>query len=147
MSSSEEEARLREHLAELRKAARGIGKDVEIDLARVGSRIEELPRLTAKDAKYAVWEIEDELAAIGHRVDVDLKKLPGEIGRGAAAVGRGIGEGAVRIGSATRDGLEDAGHAAKEGTKNVFARAAGVKRTPMKGWSPPPADDESKGSE
>ncbi|MCI4349345.1 MAG: hypothetical protein L3J93_03895 [Thermoplasmata archaeon] len=137
MATPDEQARLREHLAELRKAAHGIGKDVEIELGAIADKIEKLPSRTAKDAKYALYEIEDDLAAAGHTIDRQLKKLPGEIGRGMVAAGSGIKNGAVRLGGATRDTLETVGHKTKEGTKNVLATAAGVRKTPIKEWRHP----------
>jgi len=33
--------------------------------------------------------------------------------------------------------MMDAGHKAKESTKNALATAAGVRKTPMREWSPP----------
>jgi len=33
--------------------------------------------------------------------------------------------------------VTDAPHLAKEGTKNAFARAAGIRKTPMRQWSAP----------
>lgn len=38
--------------------------------------------------------------------------------------------------------VADAPHVAKEGTKNVLARAAGIRRTPMREWTEPTATDE-----
>jgi hypothetical protein len=35
----------------------------------------------------------------------------------------------------------EAPHLAREGTKNVLARAAGVRRTPMRPWSDPESED------
>lgn len=142
MTTSEEQAQLREHLSELRRAARGLGKDFEIKFADLADQIERLPSMTAKDAKYALWQIEDDFASVGHKVGVEFKKLPHEIGQGLATAGSDLKEGAVRLGGATRDGLEAVGHATKEGTKNVLASAAGVRRTPLKAWSKPAQDDE-----
>ena len=36
----------------------------------------------------------------------------------------------------------DAPHVIKEGTKNAFARAAGIRRTPMQEWSEPSGEGE-----
>ena len=38
------------------------------------------------------------------------------------------------VGRDVKINVADAPHAAKEGTKNVFARAAGIKRGPMRSW-------------
>lgn len=128
---------MREHLAELRRAARGLGSDFEVRFEEIGAKIERLPSLTAKEAKYALYDIEDDFATMGRRVDRELKKLPGQIGRGLAAGVDGIKSGATRLGEATRDGIDAVGHRTVEGTKNALASAAGVRRTPMKQWSDP----------
>lgn len=44
------------------------------------------------------------------------------------------------IGRDVKIDVEDAPHAAKEGTRNALARAAGIRRGPMKGWSAPTDD-------
>ncbi len=130
---------MREHLAELRQATHGLGRDVEIRLEDVGRKIEKLPTLTAEEARAAAYEIEDDLVAIGHKAGVEIRRLPREIGHGIATGAGEIRDGAVRAGTAARDELEDVGHRTKEGTKNLLASAAGVRRTPMKGWSSPSA--------
>jgi hypothetical protein len=52
------------------------------------------------------------------------------------------------IGQDVKVDLEDAPHNVKEGTRNTLARAAGIKRTPMREWSPPATQalDGSSGS-
>ncbi len=137
MTTHEEQARLREHLAQLRMAAHGLGSDFEVRFEEIGSKIERLPTLTAREAKYALYEIEDDFSAMGHKVDVELKKLPREIGHGIATGVEGIKTGATRLGEATRDGIDAVGHRTVEGTRNALAAAAGVRRTPMKQWSDP----------
>lgn len=47
------------------------------------------------------------------------------------------------IGHDVKVDVEDAPHVAKEGAKNAFARAAGIKRTPIHEWSEP-SNDSSK---
>jgi hypothetical protein len=37
--------------------------------------------------------------------------------------------------------VADAPHRAKEGTKNALARAAGIRRTPMREWTEPASED------
>jgi hypothetical protein len=44
------------------------------------------------------------------------------------------------IGRDVKIDVSDTPHNVKEGTKNTFARAAGVRRTPMKEWSAPAGD-------
>lgn len=43
------------------------------------------------------------------------------------------------IGTDVKQDVTDAPHLAKEGTKNILARAAGVRRTPMREWTEQPA--------
>jgi hypothetical protein len=45
------------------------------------------------------------------------------------------------IGHDVKIDVADAPHLAKEGTKNALARAAGVRRTAMREWSDPSAED------
>jgi len=45
------------------------------------------------------------------------------------------------IGKDVEIGLTDAPHLTKEGTKNVLARAAGIRRTPMEEWTEPTSED------
>jgi hypothetical protein len=144
MTTSDEQAQLRAHLAELRRATSGLGRDFKIELGSVEKKIERLPTLTAKEAKYALLDIEDDFSALGRSIQQEARRLPGEIRAGVVAAGERVGEGASRFADATRDTLEDAGHRAKEGAKTAFAAAAGVRRTPMKEWHAPPETEESK---
>ena len=66
-------------------------------------------------------------------MDEEIRKIPGRIASGAVAIGSGTSHAA----GVARDAMVTAGHRAKERTKNAFAAATGVKRTPMKEWSPP----------
>jgi len=45
------------------------------------------------------------------------------------------------IGKDVKIDVADAPHVAKEGTKNVLARAAGIRRTPMREWTEPASED------
>lgn len=45
------------------------------------------------------------------------------------------------IGKDVEVGVADAPHLAKEGTKDALARAAGVRRTPMREWAEPRSKD------
>jgi hypothetical protein len=45
------------------------------------------------------------------------------------------------IGTDVKIDVADAPHVAKEGTKNALARAAGIRRTPMREWTEPPSED------
>ncbi len=139
MSSSQEQAQFRQHLAEMRRAAGGLGRDFANEFSNLDDKIERLGEVTAKQAKYLGIEIQDDFSSIGRAMDEEMRKLPGRIASGAVAIGAGTS----RAAGAARDAMVTAGHKAKEGTKNAFAAAAGVKRTPMKQWSPPTTESEN----
>jgi len=133
MSSSREQAQFRQHLADMRRAAGGLGSDFANEFSNLDEKIERIGRTTAKEAKYLGLEIQDDFARLGRSMDEEMRKLPQRIANGAIA----IGSGTSRAAGAARDAMVSAGHKAKEGTKNALASAAGVRRTPMKEWSPP----------
>jgi hypothetical protein len=142
MTTHDEQAQMRQHLAELRQAAHGLGRDFEIRAEEIGEKIERLPSLTAQEAREAIYDIEDDFTAMGRRIEAEARALPREIGQGIAAGAVGIGRGAARVGGAARDEVEEIGHRTKEGTKNLLASAAGVRRTPMKGWTSPGSESD-----
>ncbi|MGI0133036.1 MAG: hypothetical protein ACREDK_08135 [Thermoplasmata archaeon] len=145
MDETREQARLRQHLAEMGRAARMIGKDVTLDARDLEAKIARLPTLTAREAKYAVYDIEDGMTLLGHRIGVGAREMPGKIRDGLDAVGTSINTNITRATTATGQALEYVGHKTKEGTRNALAAAAGVKRTPIKEWSTPSSgssDDE-----
>ncbi len=137
MSESTEQAEFRRHLGELRKAAGGLGQDFASEFSQLDRKIERLGSVTARDAHDLALDIQDELAGLGRAVDSELRLLPHRI----AEAGTAIGSGTARAAGAARDAVVTAGKKTKEGAKNAFAAAAGVKRTPMKSWSPPSGED------
>lgn len=139
MPDSQEEAQFRQHLAELRQAASGLGRDFAHEFSDLDDKIERLGRVTGKEAKYLALDIQDGLSTVGRRLDEEVHRLPGRI----ANAGTALGAGTARAAGAARDAMVAAGKKAKEGTKNALATAAGVKRTPMKRWSPPDESSES----
>jgi len=139
MSESSEQAEFRRHLGELRKAAGGLGRDFKTEFSQLDTKIERLGSATARDAKALALDIEDDLGSLGRSVDDELRRLPHRI----AEAGSAIGAGTARAAGAAKDAVVTAGKKAKEGTKNAFAAAAGVKRTPMKSWSPPATEEGS----
>ncbi len=147
MVETAEQAELRRHLAELRRAAHGIGRDVEIKVetgARVlEEKISDMPEAAARDLETWFVDIDDDFRALGRVVDEGLAAIPGRV----ANAGSAIAQAAARVGSATRDGFVTAGKKTKEGTKNVLAAAAGVRRTPMKEWHPPSESDAGRDQE
>jgi hypothetical protein len=48
------------------------------------------------------------------------------------------------IGRDIETDVSDAPHVAKEGAKNALAKAAGIRRTPMKEWSEPESSTEPR---
>ncbi|MCI4361353.1 MAG: hypothetical protein L3J91_06575 [Thermoplasmata archaeon] len=136
MTDTPEQVQLRQHLAEMRRAAHGVGKDFEIAFKNLDSEISRLSTRTSKDLKYGMAEIEDDFQRLGRSIDDELVRLPQHMRDGAASVASAIGSGAARMGSATRDAFEAAGSRAVDGTKNAAARIAGVNRKPLKEWHP-----------
>lgn len=141
MPDSEEQAQLRQHLHEMRKAVGGLGRDFAIEIDNLDEKIDRLGKLTKKDAKYAALDIRDDFVALAHSIDEEAKKLPHQIGNAATRAGGAIASGASRFGSGTVNVFESAGSKAAEGTKNAAARIAGVRRTPMKEWHTPSSEE------
>ncbi|HLM91111.1 MAG TPA: hypothetical protein VK424_03555 [Thermoplasmata archaeon] len=126
MGDYQDQARFREHLAEMRRAASGLGHDFASEITDLDVKIEKFGHATAKDAKYLASDIEDGMSNLGRKIDDEMRRLPGR-----------IADGASRAGGATRDALIAAGKRTREGTRNALASAAGVNRKPMKTWSAP----------
>jgi NADP-dependent 3-hydroxy acid dehydrogenase YdfG len=136
MNDARQEAQFREHLAQMRRAAGGLGRDFANEFSNLDRKIERLGHSTSRDAHDLALDIQDDLANLGKAVDAEVRRIPTHI----TNAGLAIGTGASRAGAATRDAFVTAGKAAKTGTKNALASAAGVRRTPMKEWAPPSAD-------
>ena len=139
MSDRREQAQFREHLAEMRRAAAGLGGDFAHEFTDLDRKIERLGVATAQEARYLGSEIQEDFTTLGRAIDDGMRKLPGRI----ASAGVAIGSGTARAAGAARDAVVAAGHRAKTGTQNVLASAAGVKRTPMREWSPPTGGEAS----
>jgi hypothetical protein len=136
MTDSRQEAQFREHLAQMRRAAGGLGSDFASEFSDLDRKIERFGHSTSKEARYLAEDIQEDFSNLGKRMDEELRRVPTHF----ANAGIAIGTGAARAGAATRDAFVSAGHAAKTGTKNALASAAGVRRTPMREWSPPGAE-------
>jgi len=143
MADTLQQTQMRQHLSEMRRAARGLGTDFAVEFRTLDDKISRLGTATAKGLKYDVLDIEADFARLGRRIDTGLAALPQNIKRGATAAGSALAGGAVRLGGATRDAFESAGHRASEGTKNALASAAGVNRKPMKEWGTPQSSSDS----
>jgi hypothetical protein len=136
MTDSREQAQFRAHLADMRHAAGGLGRDFANEFSELDRKIERLGQASSKGARYLAEDIQEDFANLGKRMDEEVRRIPQHITNGAIA----IGTGASRAGAATRDAFVSAGKAAKTGTKNALASAAGVRKTPMREWAPPSAD-------
>jgi len=143
MTDTPEQIELRKHLAEMRRAAAGVGKDFEVAFRNLDNEISRLGTNAGRGLSYSVAEIEDDFARLGRSIDDELSRLPHHVKEGDVNLGSAIGSGAARVGGATRDAFEYAGSRAREGTKNALASAAGVNRKPIKEWHPTsPGDSE-----
>ncbi len=140
MAETPEQAEFRRHLSEMRKAASGLGRDFAKEFSDLDQKIERFGTSAARDARDLATDIQSEFARIGRSMDEELRRLPHRL----AGAGSAIGTGTVKVASAARDAVVDAGHRAKEGTKNAFATAAGVKRTPMRSWTSPEQEAEER---
>jgi hypothetical protein len=142
MGDSREQAQFREHLRQMRGAARGLGSDFANEFSDLDRKIERFGSSTAADARELGAQIQEDFTNLGRSMDAQMRQLP----RRFADAGIAIGAGVSRAGGATRDAMVVAGKKAKEGTKNALASAAGVKRTPMREWSAPLNDASSSSS-
>jgi hypothetical protein len=142
MTDTPEQAQLRRHLAELRQAFGAVGKDAELHLRDVPHKIDRLGGKVGKEAKYAYWELEDDLTSLERGLKKDAKALPGKVAQGAVAVGSAAAGAVSGAAGWTRDTIADAGHRAHQGTKNALASAAGVNRKPIKTWHPPSTTED-----
>jgi len=133
MSPPREQAQFRAHLAEMRHAAGGLGNDFAREFSDLDRKIERLGNATVKEAKYLSLEIQDDFSHLGKAMDAEMRRIPQRISDAGAAISAGT----VRAAGAVRDGVVAAGKAAKTSTRNALAAAAGVRRTPMREWSPP----------
>lgn len=136
MPDTVEQAQFRRHLAEMRQAAGGLGRDFRNEFSDLDRKIERFGHVTSRNAKELGAEISDDFSNLGKRMDEEMRRFPGRV----AAAGTAIGSGTVYVAGATRDAVVSAGHKAKRGTKNAFATAAGVRTKPIKTWSPPMSD-------
>lgn len=134
MAESPEQAELRRHLAELRKAASSLRHDLyQMQFAALEDKIARMPQRAGEELEDFYVDVRDDFGRLGRSLDDSLSKVPGHIEN----VGSAIAAAAIHVGSATKDAARAAGHATKEKTKDTFASIAGVKRTPMKEWHTP----------
>ncbi|MCI4335980.1 MAG: hypothetical protein L3K17_02110 [Thermoplasmata archaeon] len=140
MTDTPEQAELRRHLSELRQAAHGIGRDFRLEFASLDDKISRMPASAGKELRYFFEDVDDDFVRIGKALDHELMSVPGHLQNAGSA----IAAAAVRVGEATRGALENAGHATREKGKDALARAAGVKRHPMKEWRKPSGTERQR---
>jgi hypothetical protein len=140
MTDSREQSQLREHLAQIRRAVGGIGHDFSTEIRNLDKRISRLSDATGAEAERASNDLRRDISRLGSDVDREIRRLPGHIMDAGTALGSKTKEAA----GLARDAAVSAGHSAKTGTKALFARAAGVKKRPMREWTPPPPDNDPK---
>lgn len=138
MSDNREQSQLREHLAQIRNAVRGIGHDFSVEIQNLDKRISRLSDATGAEAERAGSDIRRDLSHLGTEVDHEIRRLPGHIKDAGTTLGAKTKEAA----GIARDAAVSAGHSAKTGTKSLLARAAGVKKRPVREWTPPPPDND-----
>lgn len=138
MNDSREQSQLREHLGQIRHAVRGIGHDFNLEIQNLDRRISRLSDATGAEAERTAADIRRDLSHLGGEVDREVRRLP-ERFRDAGVV---LGTKTLQAAGAARDAALTAGHTARSGTQNLFARAAGVKKRPMREWTPPPPEND-----
>ncbi len=143
MSESREQAQFRRHLADMRRAAGGLGRDFASEFTDLDRKIEKLGHVTARQAKDLGADIQEDFSNLGKAMDEEMRRLPQRI----ANAGTAIGSGTARAAGAARDAMVTAGKKAKAGTKNALASAAGVNRKPIKQWTPPSSGGSEPSSE
>jgi len=150
MAETSEQAELRRHLSDLRHAAHGVGRDIEIKFRdgfeTLDAKIAAMPDHAARDVRELMDEIDDDFFRLGRALDAEVSKIPGKISN----AGSEIAAAAARVGRATAGAATTVGKATVAGTKNTAARIAGVRRTPMKEWHSPDSaaassDDDRSG--
>jgi hypothetical protein len=143
MPETAEQAQMRQHLAEMRRAAHGLGHDIAIKIENLDQEIDRFGKLTAKEAKYTILDIHDDFAALSRAIDQEARKLPHQVGSAIGQAGAAVGGAMTHAASATEAAFDTARSKTVEGTKNAAARVAGVRRTPMKEWHTPANDSDS----
>ncbi len=138
MSDSYDESQLREHMADIKRAIQGLGKDLTIEIQHLDRRIGALSQRTGTEAERATDDLRRDLTKLGKTIDEGAARIPSQV----SYVGQRIGTGAKLTAGATAETVVKTAHRAKEGTQDLFAKAAGVKRTPMREWSAPPDEKD-----
>ena len=130
MSDSYDESQLREHITDIKRAIQGLGKDLTIEIQHLDRRIGAL-----SGHRHGSRTCDGRPATGPNEAGKDDRRGRPDPVAGLLHQPR-IGTGAkLTAGAATAETVVKTAHRAKEGTQDLFAKAAGVKRTPMREWS------------
>lgn len=140
MTDTREQSQLREHLSQIRHAVRGIGHDFSVEIQNLDKRISRLSETTGAGTERTANDIRRDIGKLGSDVEREVRRLPEHL----ADAGTVIGSKTKEAAGLARDAAVSAGHSAKTGTKSLFARAAGVKKKPMREWTPPPPENDPR---
>lgn len=128
-----DKTRFKEHLALLRQAGRGLGGDIDVELKGLERDIERFPSAVGRDAEILAEDIEYGLLKAALKINKGMKAIPGEVARGARALGRD----AVRLKRETAQEIRRARKTVKKDVKSSFTKAAGIKTGSISEWERP----------
>ncbi len=138
MADNREQSQLRTHLNQIKEAVKGIGHDFSVEIERLDRKISRLSDETGAEAERSIADIRRDMNHLRIDVEDELRGLPSALTDAGFAIGSKTRGAAI----AAKDVLYSATHSAKRGTKNLLARAGGVKKGPMREWSPPPDEND-----
>lgn len=136
MSDASGSSGVKKDLSEIKRAVKHLGHDMAAEVEKVDQKLGQLSSKTDRDSRRVASGVSHELSDIKEKVSTEARKLPGQAAEAGRVVAGAAKEGAGVAATAVSSGASKA----KEGTKELFARAAGVKKRPMKAWSPPSSD-------
>ncbi|MCL5984337.1 MAG: hypothetical protein M1143_02025 [Candidatus Thermoplasmatota archaeon] len=136
---SSDDTRFKEHLAELRNAAKGLGGDIESELRGLEREIEKLPGAVEKDVERMSEDIEYGLLRTALKIQKELKTIPGKVSGGAKTFARD----SVKLARAAKVEARHTQKVVKHDVKAGFARAAGVETRPISEWKRPKKEEKS----
>lgn len=143
--ASSDETRFKEHLAELRGAAKGLGGDIEAELRTVERGISQIPTVVEKDMDR--WSREIDFALFRAAVHIhkarkamqqDIKAIPGKMAKGAKTFARD----SAKVARATKSEAVKAKKVVKKDVKVGLAHAAGYRTGPISEWKRTSRDKE-----
>ncbi len=139
---SSQETRFREHLAQLRQASRGLGKDIEAELTGIEKKIDKGAKRVAWGSEDLAREIDYELAVAAVRIQKAIRTLPSSVKSGSLALGSAVKRGSGALKDRTVAASARMGKATKKGVKKGLSKAAGTWHEPLQEWSPEGGSEE-----